>query len=161
MDEKSDIVVSTQNLDADDEEGEVDEQDSQELISERATQELPSEQATQELLSKDYLQSQQPDEDEEEKDRDECCRKLAQEQILYDATMKRLDRGNHKCCIVGLQYALDYASIDVEEVINYIASLGGTKTKKTRPTRVRYDREQKIPITEVQAFLHWVQEKTA
>jgi len=109
---------------------------------------------SQELLgSQDYPCTQQPaNEPEDVNDENERT-------ILYEATMKRLDRENHKCCIAALQYIRDFAILDFQQVIAYIENNGKPKTRHHKKSPPYHD-QQNIPLYEVLALLHWVEQKT-
>ena len=111
------------------------------------------------------VDNQDEEEEEEDEDEDDVYKKLTEESPSHEPTMKRLDRGNHKCCIAALQYAMAYGSFDIQEVIKSIARIEKNhqylKKRYNDHSTKHFYKEQNIPLEEVFAFLHWVKQKTA
>lgn len=131
------------------------EQDSQELL---ASQDYP--------LTQQISSSEQQEETDSTPNGSSCSQKiassdeednesLARKQIAKNNIFKRLDRGNHKCCIAALQYALDYTTVDVEDVSSFIRDV--CKNKKTLVNSTQpYHEQQGIPALDVIHYLGWV-----
>jgi hypothetical protein len=132
------------------------EQDSQELLTSQdypLTQQVSDgEQQEQETGS---TQNEQSCTQNVESSEDEDNQSLASKQIAKNNIFRRLDRGNHKCCIAALQYTLDYTTVDLEDVGSFIRDV--SKNKKTLVHSSQpYHEQQGISVQDVTHYLEWV-----
>jgi len=137
----------------------MEEENSQQNIP--SSQPFEQEQDSQEL---DYPLTQKPPEPEQDSQEllesdEEDSQKLKIRQDSINRVVSLLNRGLHKRCIAAFQYTLDYASIDVQDVIKFVEDIENKKTT-LRKSSMPYEEEHTVELYEVLGFLQWIKQKT-